>query len=148
MSIFGHSSIRIVKQPESLRWLVLTEEGTELVGVPWYLVYEFQQLMQKQGSRWIWDQNRREALDACMYIAPLTDADRQRLFSAYPQCSGKRPYYPRTDIWEGGSTDSSRQTPAELDTPSENMRKQDTQDPKGKKEFGEDEPIRPRKLML
>lgn len=143
MSIFGHSSIYIEKQVSSLRWLIFTEARVQLLGVPFYLVYEFNQIYRRVDGRWEWDNDRREALDACMVIAPLTDEEKALLFAAYPQCAGKRPYYPRTDVWGGGrveeNTSNNRQST--LDSPVLGEDQEDKTPP-------EDEPDPVRKLLL
>lgn len=98
MSIYGHHSLRVRKQPELLRWLICTDEGVELLAMPWYTVYNTQYIKVREGNKERWDADRREALDLGMTIMPLTEEDRLALFKAYPDLRGKREYVPR-DIW-------------------------------------------------
>lgn len=144
MSIFGHDSVRIRKQPEQLRWLILTDEGKELIAVPWYTVYDTQHIKMKVGAKEKWDKDRREALDAAMSAAPLTDADRAAFFAAYPAFAGRRPYTPR-NLWDSWAEpvsvpEQSRNRNPPLDTPPAPVRQQEGD--------VDEEPVLSRKLLI
>lgn len=107
MSIYGYTQVDIIKQPEQFRWLVLNDRGQEIVGVPWRFVYDQQDLIVSVGDRrylpgyeptrtrrgdHYYNSNLLNALEACLFMAPLTETEEEQFFQRYGSLRGRRPW--------------------------------------------------------
>ncbi|NBT35953.1 MAG: hypothetical protein EBT03_10540, partial [Betaproteobacteria bacterium] len=77
-SIFGHVIVQVDKEPG--RWVVKTEQGQQLIGVPFRLVYDQREIADADGG---YDDDRLLALEVCLLMQPLTDADRAEIERTY-----------------------------------------------------------------
>ncbi len=83
-SIFGHVVVQVDK--ENNRWIVKTEQGAQLLGVPFRLVYDQREIMDQDGG---YDDDRLLALEVCLLMQPLTDADRAEVERTTPGLTAK-----------------------------------------------------------
>ncbi len=86
-SIFGHVVVQVEKEPG--RWLVKTQQGDALLGVPFRLVYDQREIADQDGG---YDDDRLLALEVCLLMQPLTDVERDDLERAYPGLTSKPPW--------------------------------------------------------
>lgn len=112
--IYGHDLVLVDKEPDKIRWLVRSEQGRELIAVPWRLVYDQSEIevSSKGPRRYRFDQDKLQALETCILVAPLTDPEVWELLRKYPNLSGKRSWVvdPANMAWVPTRPFSSRQT--------------------------------------
>jgi hypothetical protein len=83
-AIFGHVVVQVDKEPG--RWVVKTEQGQQLIGVPFRLVYDQREIVDADGG---YDDDRLLALEVCLLMQPLTDADRAEIERTHPGLTAK-----------------------------------------------------------
>ncbi|NCA16897.1 MAG: hypothetical protein EBS90_07605 [Betaproteobacteria bacterium] len=76
--------MQVDKEPG--RWVVKTEQGQQLIGVPFRLVYDQREIADADGG---YDDDRLLALEVCLLMQPLTDADRAEIERTYPGLTAK-----------------------------------------------------------
>ena len=92
MSVFGHTRVEVVKNAPEFRWEIFTIRGASLVNLQFKYVYLYREL----------SGDLRDALDACVVAAPLTEEEREALLRRLPQLRQHEPLTvdPADFAWE------------------------------------------------
>ena len=93
--IFGFSEVEVDKDEEAKRWVVKQPSGASLCQIPWTHLFDWQRVAFGSNGGDIL-----AALEACCFLHPLTQEEKQQVLRSRPDLSHKAEFKVVSENWE------------------------------------------------